>query len=181
MSRKSSNPHYSLGRYIRILLVTIILLALSTIGTGFRAISNVRESYLQSADYNFATYTKNLGAAQGMALHQLNASVMDDTLMKDIVAPESFSDKTYALELLRSRFADNNYYIGNNALYILYTNSDGNFYNLSQLNGTYEDYLLKCDYIKSLYEDNTLYHRNGSFLTIRLEGAPILAYQISYK
>ncbi len=181
MSGKTSIPHYSLGRYIRIMLITISLLAVFTIGTGLNAISNVRKSYLQSADYTFGTYTKSLSAAQSMTLHQLNASVMDDILMDDIVEPETFRDKTYAFELLRSRFADNNYYTGNNALYILYTNKDGNFYNLSQLNETYDEYLLKCEYIKCLYSSDQTSHRNGSFKTIRLDDVPILAYRISYK
>jgi sensor histidine kinase YesM len=101
--------------------------------------------------------------------------------MNYIIEPETFRDKTYALELLRSRFADNNYYTGNNALYILYTDKDRHFYNLSQLNGTYDEYLLKCEYINNLYSSDQTTHRNGSFKTIRLDGVPILVYRISYK
>lgn len=172
---------YSLVDSMKKVIFIAVPIILINILISASSIYNIRQQNHDAICNSVELYQDQLSSRMKAIQHFVQWTVLQDPLLETLESDISVYEEAEAINALRTRVSDNQYATGTEYQYFLYLKEQDAYYNASELNIPWEDYLAIKSYAIDYVNSGTALSCNFTWRNLRLNGHVYLFYLIHYE
>lgn len=178
--RQRKNASYSLVGNMKLIVIISIPIIIFNIIVSFVSIRNIRYQNQKNIEDIVHMYQKETASKMKSIEHFIQWTVVHEPLIETLEHAANEYEKYIKLTSLRTRVSDTQYVTGTEYTYFLYLNEQDNYYNASDMNLPYAEYLQIRNRITELVHDGDLSRYNFTWQTLKTNDNTYLYFLINY-
>lgn len=178
--KRKTNHSYSLVKNMKLAIVGAVIIIIVNFIISLLSIINIRQQNYEAIQNSVTLYQNELSSKFDSIEHFIQWTVVKEPLLEAIEKADNLHAVYELTSALRTRVTDNQYATGKKYQYFAYLKRQDFFFNASDLDYSYSDYLAIKKHIITTAKSRFSVDKNYTWQFVTLNDSTYLYYMITY-